>query len=114
MAELFAERREGRNTPLWPSHEKALRGKRKEKPRKQPGNAYTPNSLLGAIKRACKAVAIPNWSPNQLRHAAATRIRKEVGLDAARAVLGHTSAGITEIYAERDIGIAEAVATKLG
>lgn len=30
------------------------------------------------------------WSPNQLRHYAATRIRRQHGLEAARAVLGHT------------------------
>jgi integrase len=45
---------------------------------------------------------IPHWSPNRLRHNAATRIRKEFGLDVARAVLGHTSPAVTAIYAEVD------------
>ena len=36
---------------------------------------------------------IPHWHPNQLRHNAATRLRREFGLDMARAVLGHSSAG---------------------
>jgi integrase len=40
------------------------------------------------------------WHPHQLRHNAATRIRKERGIDAARAVLGHRSLGITDTYAE--------------
>ena len=37
-----------------------------------------------------------------LRHAAATRLRHEMGIEAARVVLGHTSASTTEIYAEVD------------
>lgn len=43
-----------------------------------------------------------SWHPHQLRHNAATRLRKEFGIEAARVVLGHRSAGITEIYAEID------------
>jgi integrase len=42
------------------------------------------------------------WHPHRLRHSAATRLRKEYGLDVARAVLGHQSAEITEVYAEMD------------
>ncbi len=54
------------------------------------------------------------WHPNQLRHNAATAIRREEGLDAARAVLGHSDAATTTIYAERDLNRAVAVAQKLG
>jgi site-specific recombinase XerD len=42
------------------------------------------------------------WHPNQLRHNAATRLRREFGLDVARAVLGHSSPAVTAIYAEVD------------
>jgi len=42
------------------------------------------------------------WHPNQLRHNAATYLRKEFGIEAARVVLGHSSAAVTEIYAELD------------
>jgi len=42
------------------------------------------------------------WHPHQLRHNAATELRKEFGLEAARIILGHRSAAITEVYAERD------------
>jgi integrase len=42
------------------------------------------------------------WHPHRLRHSAATRLRKEYGLEVARAVLGHQSAEITEVYAEMD------------
>ncbi len=33
---------------------------------------------------------------------AATELRKEFGLEAARVILGHRSAAITEVYAEMD------------
>ena len=46
------------------------------------------------------------WHPHQLRHNAATRYRKERGLDAARAILGHRSLAITQVYAELDMGVA--------
>lgn len=51
------------------------------------------------------------WHPHQLRHNAATHIRREFGLEAASLVLGHASATITDaIYAERDQGkIAEVI-----
>lgn len=42
------------------------------------------------------------WHPHQLRHTAATELRKEFGLEAARVILGHRSAAITEVYAEID------------
>jgi integrase len=55
-----------------------------------------------------------HWAPNQLRHTKATEIRREHGLDAARAVLGHTSPAITEHYAELDADKAAAVMERLG
>ena len=54
------------------------------------------------------------WSPNQLRHTAATRIRKEHGLEAAQAVLSHANADTTQIYAERDTEKAMEVARAMG
>ncbi len=45
------------------------------------------------------------FTPYQLRHTAATRIRKAYGLEAAQLVLGHSSALVTDaVYAERDAG----------
>jgi integrase len=44
------------------------------------------------------------WHPHQLRHTAATNIRRDCGLEAAQLALGHSSALITDaIYAERDM-----------
>ena len=54
------------------------------------------------------------WHPNQLRHNAGTYLRKEFGIEAARVVLGHKSAGVTEIYAELDRAKAEAIMGRVG
>ncbi len=43
------------------------------------------------------------WHPHQLRHTAATVLRREFGLEAAQVTLGHSSATVTDaVYAERD------------
>jgi integrase len=49
-----------------------------------------------------------------LRHAAATRIRAEYGIEAARIILGHSSAVTSEIYAEIDREKAKQIAAHLG
>ena len=54
------------------------------------------------------------WHPHQLRHNAATELRKEFGIEAARIILGHRSAAITEVYAERDEQEAIEAITKVG
>jgi integrase len=54
------------------------------------------------------------WTPHQLRHAAATAIRKEYGIERAQIILGHSSAFTTEIYAEADREQARAVVGAIG
>jgi integrase len=54
------------------------------------------------------------WHPNQLRHSAATEIRKRFGLEAAQVTLGHAAADITQVYAERDLARAAAVMAQMG
>jgi integrase len=76
--------------------------------------AYTTDSYRRAIHRVCEKVGIPKWSPNRIRHTAATEIRRKYGLEAAQTVLGHSNAAVTEIYAERDLTLASSVAEKLG
>jgi integrase len=99
MEELRAEQRQNRKTPLTPSQR--ARGRRR-RPRKEPGDHYTTESYRRAIAYGCKWADVPKWHPNQLRHNAATRLRREFGLDVARAVLGHSSPAVTEVYAELD------------
>lgn len=54
------------------------------------------------------------WHPHRLRHNAATTLRREFGIEAAKLLLGHRSAGITEIYAEADATKAAIIAGKVG
>jgi integrase len=54
------------------------------------------------------------WHPNQLRHAFATRVRKQHGLEAVQVLLGHSRADVTQIYAEKNEALATAVAAKIG
>ena len=52
---------------------------------------------------------ILDWHPRQLRHALATKVRAEYGLEGAAAVLGHSSLATSQIYAE----VNETLATKI-
>jgi integrase len=54
------------------------------------------------------------WSPNQLRHSFATRVRKEAGLEAAQILLGHARADVTQIYAETNRERGLMLAAKIG
>lgn len=106
-----AERRRNRKTPMTPSQAKR---KRKKSPRKAPSDHYTVGTYNQAISKACVKAAAPHWHPNQLRHARATELRRAVGLEAARVVLGHRSPQITEVYAELDVSKATEVMERLG
>ncbi len=54
------------------------------------------------------------WSPNQLRHSAATEIRGQFGLEAAQVISGHAKADVTQVYAERNMTLGAEVMRKLG
>jgi integrase len=88
--------------------------RRKARPKKSPGDRYSVASYDRAISAACNRAGIMRWTPNQLRHAKATEIRREAGLDAARAVLGHRSPQVTEVYAEIDANKAAEIMERLG
>lgn len=118
-----------RGTPVQPSQQDRC----KPDPEKFVGDRYDANSYRHAIEYAVAAAnrtvakvaetegrevnendLIPHWHLHQMRHTAATIIRRETGLDAARAILGHRSLDITDTYAELDQGLAVATAKKLG
>ena len=109
--EFNEELRKNRKTKVFPCEQKR---KPKINPKRKPGEHYTTVTYGGAIKRACKAAGIPAWAPNRLRHNAATNIRREFGIEAARTVLGHSSAVTSEIYAEMDFDSARAIMAKIG
>ncbi len=107
------EKRLNRQSKITPSQIKRA-GKKKLHPRWYPRDAYTTDSYRQAIQRACDKAGVPRWSPNQLRHNAGTKARKEFGLDGAQALLGHSNAKVTEIYAALDYEKAEEIARKIG
>ena len=127
MVYFHRDRRAARQTPMTPSQ--AAR-KRKRFPKWEPGDCYDRRSYAWAIRRACDAAFPPpkylkekvhktwrrehRWSPNQLRHNAATELRKQFGIEAARVVLGHSSADVTEIYAELDLAKAAEIMSRVG
>ena len=112
----------------------------KADPKCAPGERYTTLSYCKAITRLCDLAFPPplpkgtvfsrlsleqraevavwrrehRWAPNRLRHNAATYLRKQFGIEAARVVLGHSSAGVTEIYAEQDLTRAAEIMGRVG
>jgi integrase len=79
-----------------------------------PGQRYSRHGYRTAVQRACRRAGIAVWSPRQLRHTRATLIRRAYGLEAAKAVLGHTDTKITEIDAERDLELAMRIMREIG
>ena len=120
------EQRAKRKTHVQPSQ----RNRRKARPKRKPRTHYDRNTYYRAIARAVekanaerikeaekegvKPDLLPHWHPNQLRHSAATEIRRQFGLEAAQIMLGHAKADTTQIYAERDSRLAMEVAKKIG
>lgn len=103
---------------------------RRRRPKAKPGGCYRRDSYTRAISRACEA-AFPtppglteeqakqwrkdhHWHPHQLRHNAATRLRKQFGIDAAQVILGHKTLAVTEIYAEKDVATAQEIVKRVG
>jgi len=79
---------------------------KKESPEKQPGNVYDKNSYGQMVRRAAQAAGLEPWSPNRLRHACGTRVRRKFGVDSARAVLGHSNrkaGAVTDRYTREAI-----------
>jgi integrase len=103
---------------------------RKRRPKRKPGERYDTHAYNHAVRYGCAAAFPPpegldeagrkrwrvshRWHPHQLRHTAATRLRKEFGLDVAQVVLGHATPAVTQVYAERDVAAAKEVMRKVG
>lgn len=85
QVERFEAMRRARKTKVQPSQ--ACRAK--EEPMRSPGDCWTPDTYRRAIQRKCEQLGLERWNPNQLRHNCATEVRRQFGIDAARAVLGH-------------------------
>lgn len=110
MREIRAERARNRTTKLTKSQ--IARDAARQKKEKL-GELYSASAYRIAIRRAAAAAGVPAWTPYQLRHTAATEIRKKFGLEAAQTLLGHKSLATTQIYAEPDMEKAEKLAEKI-
>jgi integrase len=106
-----AAARAKRKTRRTPSQ---LARKPKANPKRAPGARYRRHSYRQAVRRACKKANVPAWNPLQLRHTAATLVRAKFGLEAAKAILGHSRVETSQIYAERDLGCAERIMAEIG
>lgn len=62
----------------------------------------TTDALRKAMARACRRIAAPLVRPYDIRRSSARAVRAACGLDAAQALLGHSHASTTEIYAPID------------
>lgn len=132
-AERKAKQNQNRKTPMTPSQrrraEQAIRRVERGKRKRPPRERYDSQSYARAIKYAIKQAYRPDgmtstefmkwkppqhWHPHQLRHNAATWLRKEFGIEIARIILGHKSPAITEVYAELDAAMHPAISNPLG
>jgi site-specific recombinase XerD len=138
--ERLAEQRENRRTPRYPSHQKYKGKLKRDRDRRSLGDHYSPEAYRRAIARGCD-LAFPHptlsatakeelseaqvselqawrklhrFHPNRLRHTAATRIRREYGLEVAQVILGHAKLGTTQVYAEKNLDVARTVMSEIG
>jgi len=79
---------------------RSTKNRRVAKPKRVWRERYDSASYRRAIQRACGKAGVATWHPHRLRHNAATALREQHGIEAARVILGHRSAAVTEIYAE--------------
>jgi len=108
--ERNAERRKSRRTPLTPSHKARRRNAKGRKLKER----YDTDSYRRAIKYGIRKAGVPNWHPHQLRHSCGTEIREHFGLDIAQVILGHSTADVTQVYAEADRARAISAVRRVG
>jgi len=106
IEEMFQRRAAARTTR--PGQGNVRGSNRQKNPRKKAGSAYTSQSFARAVHAACERAfpgeeqAHRRWSPGQLRHSFASRVREHLDLVAASEALGHSDSEITaRHYAER-------------
>lgn len=77
---------------------------RVENPKRKPSNQYTAQSYRQAIQRAAKTAGVRRWHPYQIRHLTATVVRAALGgTEGAQALMGHSTALMTDHYAVKSI-----------
>jgi integrase len=108
-------RRRARKSKVTPSQLRRAERAADRRPRRPCRDHYTKDAYNRAVRRGCRQAGLPSWwTPNRLRHAAATRIRAQFGLEASQVILGHRHARITEVYAEANQELARKVMGQVG
>lgn len=112
-----------RKTKIYPfelryrqKRKQAAKARRSKRPK---GEHYSVSSYRRAIEYGIKqgrreGVEIAEWCPRQLRHTMATRVRDELGLEAAQVICGHAKCDVTQVYAASNRKLGIQVASKLG
>lgn len=85
---------------------------------------YKSGSYAVAVRRAIERVnrqrakdklpPLPHWSPHQLRHSKGHAVRSLYGLEAAQAILGHSTVDASQIYSEPRLDLAKRIAREVG
>ncbi len=108
--ERHKDMRARRKSKVQPSQ----KNRRKKTPKRPPGDCYDRDSYRKAVQRAAKKAGVKSWCPLQLRHTAATNIRKLGGIEDAQILLGHRDVKVTQVYAERDLTRGKEIARRYG
>lgn len=87
---------------------------KKAAPMRYPRTKYDSDSYRRAVERGARKAGVEVWTPNRIRHAYGTQVRKELGLEAAQVGLGHERADVTQIYAEKNLDLADRIAAEIG
>jgi integrase len=86
----------------------------KQREQAQTEGRMTPEAIAARRtgRKAWRAAHV--WHPHQLRHNAATRLRRDYGLEVAQVLLGHKTLSVTQIYAEKNVAAAQRVTAEAG
>lgn len=98
VAELMAAKRAARTSPFYPCRDENY-SRADPHAVRVPREAWDTQSYTNTIQAACRRAGVQPWGANRLRHAFATEVRRRFGLEACRAVLGHSmGARVTDRY----------------
>lgn len=92
----------------------------------KPGRCFKHDTFHGQVARTCDRAFDADgakvkardyshrWHPHRLRHNAATRVREQFGIEAAKDLLGHSSLSTAMIYAEKSMDKMKEIARRAG
>lgn len=92
----------------------------------KPGRCFYNATFYGQVCRTCDRAFDADetkrkardyshrWNPHRLRHNAATRVREQFGIEAAKDLLGHSSLSTAMIYAEKSMDRMKEIARMAG